>query len=178
MKLSTGFLFAGLMLLTAELPSLPAFAGSGDEVGRMYITVSGTVVNNTKCSFPSTGNLVDFGEVTFSTRSGSPAINPPSAKLMLSPVCKGPDVVAEIYLDGLTVNDGRDVLLKTDNDDLGIQLLVNGVKQNVGATSKFSFNTGGTPPHLSAQLVQINSSGAHLHDGPFSASGTLHVDWP
>jgi len=184
MKLSTRVLFAALMLLTAELILQPAIADTGNEVGRLIITVSGKVINNTKCTLTSMTNRVDFGEVTFSNHKGTP--DHPSGGVSIdskpfipvtSLVCTGPIVTAKMYLDGETVNVGRDIVLKTDNEDLGIQLWVNDVKQNAGAASKFLFNTGGQL-RLSAQLIQINPLGEHLQDGPFSASATLHVDWP
>lgn len=170
--------YALLATLMASALMQQVSASTGDEVGRLDISMSGTVRANTKCSFSSHTGEVDFGTISFVNLGASSTIGPSSPRPLLTPVCTGPHLPAKMYLEGATVAMGSDTLLKTDNDDLGIQLLVNGTKQNVGTSGKFDVNTAALPS-LTVRLVQIKPAGTSLRDNAtFSASGSLHMEFP
>jgi type 1 fimbria pilin len=65
-------------------------------------------------------------------------------------------------------------VLKTTNDNLGIQLLQGGSKAHLAPDTPLNF-TNGQPPALYAVLVKNNN--ATLSGGPFSAGATLTIDY-
>lgn len=150
--------------LTMLLFSAPTMALSGRAAGdqfKMNINISGTVVATGSCTFnhPSRDDL-DFGNITYSSISGFRLIGEYRITLDGAMSCSGDTdgstimTFSDFHGDGLDFN-GHKVLSTTNtNNLLGVELLVDGVPQDVGSSFKVDM---ANPPSLEARLVQVGT---------------------
>ncbi|WP_259567509.1 fimbrial protein [Enterobacter sichuanensis] len=155
-----------------------SLANTGDQY-TLNINISGTVVANGSCTFNQGGTLyVDFGDVKLkSTGTGTVQLDGDYTRPLTSDFhCMG-DTAGLLQMEFTSASAAYEVynginVLGTDRGVVGIQLLVNGTPQTMGAW--FSIDQA-SPPTLQAQLVQLTTSSGVVSGDLFTASGTLTI---
>lgn len=181
LSLRRGVAVALVMLLI----QLPAQAQNGRAKGdqfKMNINISGTVVVNGSCHFgTTTGNDVNYGDVAYSTLSGTTTLDGSYKKPLVDQLqCSG-DTAGHPQLK-LDTNDGNSLTyqgaallpVKTSAgarmSSLGIRLLVNDKPQDIGKWFDIDVKS---PPPLAAELLQTGDGKDFINGDQFTANATL-----
>lgn len=174
-------LFTAMLLLCSCSSTARSGRAAGDEI-TMDINITGTVVATGSCTFSAgSGSTVgvDFGSIRYSSNGGFLLEGEYRKALNSTMNCTGDTFGTAIMTfasgSSKTVNfDGNKLLPVTLNGNtsknLGIELLVNGVVQNVGAAFNVDMSA---PPTLEAELVQIGSSDIVSDGAELTSSATL-----
>lgn len=170
-----------MVILLSASPYLHANLSNTGSVYSMNIDVSGTVVANGTCTFDNNNALqVDFNEVKLVTtgpdkvRLEGEYLRPMVSQFSCTGDTNG---LLQMMFSGSsssyeTVNGTQ--VLAVDKGIVGVELLVNGIAQDMGKW----FNVDQTtPPTLDAKLIQLTEDNSqHVVSGdPFTASGTLLI---
>lgn len=145
----------------------------------MNINIDGTIVANGSCKFNNGGGLtVDFGEVRLKAgANNSVTMDGNYRKPIVSEfTCSGDSAgLMQMQLSssggGYKTYNGVQVM-DTDKGIVGVELLVNGSAQNMGAWFTVDQDN---PPTLEAELVQTSMTNDNnvVSGDTFTASGTL-----
>lgn len=177
---------AGLSTVMALMLSItPARAVNGRTAGdqfKMNINISGTVVVTGSCTFNTASQSVEsvnFGNITYSSTNGF-ALNgeyrqPLNSEMTCTGDTDGSAVMTFASSSGAAIDFNGKKLLPVmlngaSSNNLGIQLLVNGVVQDVGMAFDVDM---ATPPTIEAELVQIGSSDTVSDSAILSSAASL-----
>lgn len=157
-----------IVTVTMLLFSAPTMALSGRDAGdqfKMNINISGTVVVTGSCTFNSGsgGNITyqEWKNVTYSMANGFRLIGEYTLAIDGAMTCSGDTEGAatmtftDYHGNGVDFDGHKLLTVVGASNILGVELLVNGVIQDVGAP----FNVDMTnPPQLEAKLVQTGTA--------------------
>lgn len=171
--------------LTMLMFSAPTMALSGRAAGdqfKMNINISGTVVATGSCTFNSASQSVesvDFGNITYNSVNGFALEGEYRQALNSEMTCTGDTEGSAIMTfassTGTVVDfNGKKLLPVTLNgvnsNNLGIELLVDGKVQDIGAAFDVDM---ATPPTIEAELVQTGSKDTVSNSAVLSAAASL-----
>lgn len=175
----TGF-SALLLAISLLIPAISSAApGNKGSVYTLNISMNGTIVANGSCKLNQGGNLtVDFGEVKLQAGDNNTMTMQGDYRQPIASAftCSGDSAgLLQMKLSnvGGTYKDFNGIqVLDTDKGIVGVELLVNGTAQSMGAWFTIDQDS---PPKLEAQLVQTSTSNnTHVVSGDtFTASATL-----
>lgn len=169
--------------LTMLLFSAPTMALSGRAAGdqfKMNINISGTVVATGSCTFNSGGGdslaYQEWKNVTYSMANGFKLIGEHTMAIDGAMTCSG-DIEGTATMtftdyqgNGVDFDGHKLLTVVGASNILGVELLVNGVIQDVGAP----FNVDMTnPPQLEAKLVQIGTTSDFSGEGLIALAETV-----
>lgn len=135
------------------------------------VTVKVTVTAAPSCTINNNKTIeVNFQEVvTTRIDGGDEYLRPVNYTLE----CKdATNKTMKMMVEGIT-SSFNEYALKTNFDDLGIELHVNGHKQEISKWFKFNYED---KPEL--EVVPVKRTGSKLSTGAFSAGATLKVEYP
>ena len=165
-----------LMLLTFMVSSGSGNANTNDQYS-LNINLSGTVVANGYCTFNQGGELnVSFGEVKLkSTGAGTALLDGNYFRQLTSDFSCNGDTAGLLQMEFTSASGSYQIynginVLETNQNVVGIQLLVNGMPQTMG--SWFNIDQK-NPPSLQVQLIQLTTATNVVSGDEFTASGTL-----
>lgn len=172
-------MLATLMLLSGEVQAT-GIKEAGDQFS-LNINISGTVISSGSCTFDQQGTSeVDFGDVKYSkTPTGTTLQGSYLKDLTSGMTCTGDTEGGAVMT--LSSKDQKSVaynghkLLTTSvngaaSTDLAIQLLVNGVAQDINSAFTVDMQN---PPKLAGELIQVGDGSGLINDADISASATL-----
>lgn len=171
--------------ITMLLCNNPVLALSGRAAGdqfKMNINISGTVVATGSCTFDSASQSVEsvnFGNITYSSANGFILEGEYRQALNSDMTCTGDTDASAIMTfassTGTVVDFNGKKLLPValngvNSNNLGIELLVDGQVQDVGAAFDVDM---ATPPTIEAELVQTGSKDTVSNSAVLSAAASL-----